>query len=111
MYLASKFPKRLHFNYNADDRIGDIFLVPKAPKVFNEDPNQARKYPGAHGYDPKKVKEMHASFYAWGDQFKSGKKIKGFNNVNVYPLIAEILDLPIEHKIDGKLKVLKKTLK
>src|SRR5690606_31994938 len=34
VYLTRRFPKRLHFNTNADDRIGDILLVPKAPGVF-----------------------------------------------------------------------------
>ena len=34
-----------------------------------------------------------------------------FDNINVYPLVADILGLKIDEKIDGKLKVLKSTLK
>jgi hypothetical protein len=54
---------------------------------------------------------MQATFYAWGPAFKQTYEIGGFENIHVYPLIAEILGLKIEQKIDGKLKVLKKILK
>jgi hypothetical protein len=55
---------------------------------------------------------MRASFLAWGPAFKSGKKIKGFENVHVYPLVAKILGLQYDQKIiDGKLSVLKNTLR
>jgi hypothetical protein len=44
---------------------------------------------------------------AWGPAFKKGLLLEGFENVNVYPLIANILGLQIdEQKIDGKLNVL-----
>jgi hypothetical protein len=55
---------------------------------------------------------MRASFLAWGPAFKSAKKINGFENVHVYPLIAKILGLQYDQKtIDGNLNVLKNTLK
>ncbi len=111
VYLTRHFPKRLHFRTNADDRIGDILLVPRAPKVFGSNPPSKRKYPGAHGYDPKKVPEMKATFMAWGPAFKPGKVIGTFENIHVYPLVAKILDLPVTHLIDGRSKVLGKTLK
>jgi alkaline phosphatase D len=39
-------------------------------------------------------------------------KISGFENVNVYPLIAHILGLQFDEKqIDGKFSVLQNTLK
>lgn len=50
---------------------------------------------------------MQATFYAWGPAFKKHLKIKSFPNVDVYPLMAEILGLPITHAIDGKLKDLR----
>lgn len=111
VYLTRRFPKRLHFRTNADDRIGDILLLPKAPKVFGSNPPSKRKYPGAHGYDPKKVPEMNATFVAWGPAFKSGQTMGTFENIHVYPLIAQILGLPVTHPIDGKAGVLGKTLK
>ena len=111
VYLTEKFPKRLHYR-TADDRfnrIGQILLVPHAPKIFLE-PN-ARKTPGKHGYNPFKVPEMKASFAAYGPAFKKGKKIGQFRNVNIYPLVAEILGLKITEPIDGKSFTAKKVLK
>lgn len=49
--------------------------------------------PGAHGYDNNE-QDMQATFYAWGP---------AFNNVDVYPLVAKILGLKIEEKIDGEM--------
>ena len=111
VYLTEKFPKRLHYR-TADDRfnrIGQILLVPHTPKIFLE-PN-ARKTPGKHGYNPFKVPEMKASFAASGPAFKKGKKIGQFRNVNIYPLVAEILGLKITEPIDGKSCTAKKVLK
>jgi predicted AlkP superfamily pyrophosphatase or phosphodiesterase len=65
---------------------------------------------GKHGFD-NALPEMHATFYAWGPSFKKQLKIESFENVHVYPLIAEILGLKISEKIDGSLKVLKPVLK
>lgn len=111
VYLDKKLPKYLHFATRDDryDRIGQILLIPKAPKVFLEK-NQKTSL-GKHGYDPKQVPEMKATFFAWGSAFKNALKIDEFENVNVYPLVAEILGLKIEEMIDGKLKVLKPILK
>jgi predicted AlkP superfamily pyrophosphatase or phosphodiesterase len=110
VYLTAESPRRWHYRIADDkyDRLGDILLVPHMPKSFNV---LHRRMPAAeHGYDPS-FKEMHASFYAWGPAFKSHKKIKGFENVNVYPLIAKILGLNIEENIDGKAGTLQSILK
>ena len=111
VYLKNNTPKDFHYN-NADDRfnrIGDIILVAKLPYTFSLSGRPSS--PGKHGYDPR-LPEMRASFLAWGPAFKSGKKIKGFENVHVYPLVAKILGLQYDQKtIDGKLSVLKNTLK
>jgi predicted AlkP superfamily pyrophosphatase or phosphodiesterase len=111
VYLDKKLPKYLHFATRDDrfHRIGQILLIPKAPKVFLE--KNQKTSSGKHGYDPKLVPEMKATFFAWGPTFKNNLIIDEFSNVNVYPLAAEILGLKPENKIDGKLKVLKETLK
>lgn len=114
VFLATKFPKRLHYGAKDDKygRIGDILLVPNHPKIFvekNYDPNVAKV--GKHGYDPRKVSQMRSVFYAMGAQFKNGYVQRSFENVNVYPLIAHILGLEITNEVDGSLKVLKNTLK
>jgi predicted AlkP superfamily pyrophosphatase or phosphodiesterase len=111
VYLDKKLPKYLHFATRDDryHRIGQILLIPKAPKVFLE--KNQKTSSGKHGYDPKLVPEMKATFFAWGSAFKNNLIIDEFSNVNVYPLVAKILGLKPENKIDGKLKVLKETLK
>jgi len=38
-------------------------------------------------------------------------KINGFENINIYPLIANILNLKITEPLDGNIKVLRPTLK
>ena len=38
-------------------------------------------------------------------------KIRGFENIHLYPLMAEILGLKISDPVDGKLQVLKPILK
>ena len=111
VYLKENTPKDFHYNKTNDrfNRIGDIILVAKLPYTFSLSGRPSS--PGKHGYDPR-LPEMRASFLAWGPAFKSGKKIKGFENVHVYPLVAKILGLQFDDKTtDGKLSVLKQTLK
>jgi hypothetical protein len=54
---------------------------------------------------------MHAIFYAKGPAFRQGLTIPSFRNVHVYPLVCEILGLPVPKGIDGQLEVLESTLK
>lgn len=111
VYLDKKLPKYLHFATKDDryNRIGQILLIPKAPKIFLE--RDKRTSVGKHGYDPRIVSEMKATFFAWGPNLNNNLVIDEFENINVYPLVAEILGLKIKQPIDGKLKVLKETLK
>lgn len=110
VYLTTNTPARWHYSKKEDvyNRLGDIILLPHPPKAFNI---RNRHVPAAeHGYDPA-IKEMRATFYAWGPAFAEHKKIGGFENINVYPLIAKILGLKITEPIDGKLQVLEPILK
>lgn len=111
VYLINKTPKRWHYRTKDDafNRLGDILLVPVLPKVFNF--SGRRITPGKHGFDPA-IPDMRASFYAWGPAFKEHLVIDGFENVHVYPLIANILGLVYDpNAIDGKLSVLQPVLK
>ncbi|MFC0429105.1 alkaline phosphatase family protein [Chryseobacterium scophthalmum] len=111
VYLDKKLPKYLHFATKDDryNRIGQILLIPKAPKIFLE--RDKRTSVGKHGYNPRIVPETKATFFAWGPNLNNNLVIDEFENINVYPLVAEILGLNITQPIDGKLKVLKETLK
>ena len=111
VYTLDETPAYWHYK-KADDkfnRLGDLIVVPHFPKVFNLSKGKASL--GKHGFD-NHMPEMRASFMAWGPAFKKGKVIEGFENVNIYPIIAHVLGLEFdENKIDGKLNVLKPILK
>ena len=111
-YLTTQTPAHWHYQAKDDSlgRIGDIMLVADWPYIFSP-PNRRRVVPGRHGYDPRAVKEMHATFYAWGPAFKERLQISSFENVHLYPLVAAILQLPYQHQTDGRLEVLDKVLK
>jgi predicted AlkP superfamily pyrophosphatase or phosphodiesterase len=108
--ITGTVPARWHYGGKDDqfNRIGDIILVPHAPKSFNF--KHRKGLIGKHGYD-NALPEMQATFYAWGPAFKQHLQIPAFENVNVYPLIAQILGLKAPADIDGSLKVLKPILK
>jgi predicted AlkP superfamily pyrophosphatase or phosphodiesterase len=100
-YLKDELPAYLSYGTKDDrlKRIGDIVLVPDWPRAFGT-PDR-KQNPGAHGFDPNIIKDMHASFYCWGPAFKKHKKIGSFKNVDVYPVVADILGLPVPAGIDG----------
>ncbi|MEO7213598.1 ectonucleotide pyrophosphatase/phosphodiesterase [Mucilaginibacter sp.] len=102
VYLKTDMPAKFHYGATDDwhDRIGDILLIPEWPKVFNLN-NRKNTNPGWHGYDPTVIKDMHATFYAWGPAFKKHLNIAAFPNVDVYNMIAEVLGLKITEKVDG----------
>ena len=45
---------------------------------------------------------MHAIFYAVGPAFKTGYLQPTFNNIDIYPLIAEIMCIKPAH-VDGNI--------
>lgn len=110
-YTLNETPAYWHYAKKDDrfDRLGDIIITPKLPKVFNL--GTRKTTPGKHGFDNHHP-DMRATFIAWGPAFKKGITIEGFENVNVYPLVAHILGLQLdETKIDGRFKVLAPILK
>jgi alkaline phosphatase D len=109
VYRRADVPEHLHFNSNP--REGDPVVVPNGPYTFRTKPFTAlagsSTLHGGHGFDPSTMPEMKAIFFANGPDIKHGVKLPPFENVNIYPLIAELLDLraPIG---DGNAKVLAK---
>lgn len=111
IYHLDETPDYWHYKKSDDryNRLGDLILIPHLPRTFSL--SGRKTTPGKHGFDNHLV-DMRASFMAWGPAFKEGLRIDGFENVNVYPLIAHILGLKYEEgAIDGKLEVLRNTLK
>ncbi|MFY0253953.1 ectonucleotide pyrophosphatase/phosphodiesterase [Chitinophaga sp. 30R24] len=108
-YLKKETPERWH--YGQEDiyhRIGDIILLAEPNYIFGL-PGKKYSTLGYHGYD-NNLTNMNAIFMAWGPAFKPATRIATFENVHVYPLVANILGLNITQPIDGKLDVLEAIL-
>ncbi|WDF57041.1 alkaline phosphatase family protein [Mucilaginibacter sp. KACC 22063] len=110
VYLKQDVPAHLHYGAKDDryNRIGDIVLIPKWPKVFYWGKGELNM--GAHGYDPITVKEMRAVFMAWGPDIKKGITVHPFPNVDVYPVVQKILQLQNPPQIDGTDELAKQIL-
>lgn len=109
--LSKRFPRKLKYAQRDDrySRIGQILLVPLAPKIFLEKGKKTSE--GKHGYNPYLTHEMKATFIAFGDEFKQGKEIGEFRNVNIYPIVTQLLDLKTGQPIDGKTSTARLVLK
>ncbi len=68
-----------------------------------------RQERGSHGFD-NALPSMRAVFVARGPSFRQGLVIDGFDNVDVYPLLAELLQVPAAPN-DGNAETLQKTLR
>ena len=102
-------------NYNQNPRAGDPVVVATGPFAIRAHKQQGDRpdnppEPGMHGFDPRKVPEMKASFFAAGPDIVTGKTVAPFRNVNLYPWIAHMLGLQAG-KTDGSLNVLAGTLR
>ena len=111
VYNQSNLPVRYHYDKHLN-RIGDLIIMPKPPYTFGKIGKDIIKGSSTHGYDALYSPEMGAIFYAKGPAFKKNLTVNPFENVNIYPLIAKILDLNYnEELIDGKLENVKSVLK
>jgi predicted AlkP superfamily pyrophosphatase or phosphodiesterase len=111
VYRRADVPAYLH--YDANPREGDPVIVPTGPFVFratSSDSDYAKMPRGGHGFNPRTMPEMKAIFFAAGPDIRRGVQLKPFENVNIYPFLAEILGLqaPV---VDGTIDVLRPALK
>jgi predicted AlkP superfamily pyrophosphatase or phosphodiesterase len=103
LYEKSDFPK--HWQFMKDSpALPDIILNAIPPYVFEYKKTYAKA--ATHGYDPQLTKDMDAIFIANGPAFKSKIKIESFENIHIFPLLAEILAIPKLNDVDGKLGIL-----
>jgi predicted AlkP superfamily pyrophosphatase or phosphodiesterase len=109
VYRRADTPAYLHFD--ANPREGDPVIVPTGPFTFRASATEGEnKHRGGHGFNPRTMPEMKAIFFAAGPDIRSGVQLKPFENVNIYPFIAEILGLDAP-AVDGTLDVLRPALK
>jgi hypothetical protein len=93
-------PVRLHYGSNC--RVLDFIALADSSWSLTWKPIHSEFSGGTHGYDNKNS-DMYAIFFAIGPAFKSGYIHPGFHNIDIYPLIAEILDL-VPAEVDGSLE-------
>jgi predicted AlkP superfamily pyrophosphatase or phosphodiesterase len=106
-YMRHEVPERHHFRH--DPRIGDVVIVMDEgwtivvmPRLVDAASRIVRPDRwGAHGWDPA-FPSMHAIFIASGPGIRAGATIPVVNNVDVYPLMTELLGLRPSIGIDGK---------
>jgi predicted AlkP superfamily pyrophosphatase or phosphodiesterase len=102
-------------NYNQNSRAGDPVVIatgPYAIRAHKPPAGTPAKAPeaGMHGFDPHRIPEMKASFFAAGPDIAPGKTVAPFQNINLYPWMAHMLGLQVA-KNDGSLNVLAGTLR
>lgn len=112
IYKKSEMPDYFHFSESYI--IPDLILVadPGWSLVTDKD---LKKYSsnysgGNHGYDNNYL-DMHGIFFAIGPDFKKGYKTGTLNNIDIYPLLADLLGIFPNQKIDGNLENIKFVLK
>jgi len=102
-------------NYSQNPREGDPVVIATGPYAIRahgppEGTPDKAPIPGMHGFDPRKMPLMKASFFAAGPDIVEGKTVAPFENVNLYPWLAHLLGLT-PPKNDGSLDVLAGTLR
>ncbi len=101
-------------------RFGDFLIIPEFGYYLADNRGMMRYQNrsallkteefGEHGFSPKN-REMWGIFYAKGPKIKEGYSIDAFQNIHIYPLVCQILGLPIPGDIDGKKEVLDTVLR
>ncbi len=103
VYRKDEIPEK--YNYRDHYRIKDILIIAdegwtiRKNKGFITDP----KIFGDHGYN-NELQSMQAIFLGKGPALKVGYERPTVENIHIYPLIAEILDLVPNENIDGSLE-------
>ena len=83
-------PERLH--YGSSPRFPGIVLLADSTWSIGTSSDPSGYSGGAHGYD-NAYTDMHTIFYAEGPAFKENFSAASFSNVEVYEIIAHLLDL------------------
>jgi len=113
VYRRKDVPAAL--NYSQNPREGDPVVIATGPYAIraHAPPADATDRPptiGMHGFDPRKLPQMKASFFAAGPDILEGKTVAPFENVNLYPWLAHLVGLA-PPRTDGSLDVLAGTLR
>ena len=101
-FLRREAPAHLHLHDNP--RFGDVVVVPTVGTRIAVR-RDASPPAGMHGWDPT-ASSMHGIFLARGPGLAAGARIPPFENIHIYPFLAEVLELEPNRVIDGERSVL-----
>lgn len=109
VYARESIPARYHWQNNA--RIPDVLIVADEGWMVGPRRSVERTRPGGqHGYDPQ-LKAIQGIFLAAGPSIVPNQRIAAFENIHIYPYIADLLRIKPAAGIDGDLRVLQGALK
>jgi predicted AlkP superfamily pyrophosphatase or phosphodiesterase len=104
-WRKADIPARFHYGHNP--RVAPLFCLPDVGwSLTTHKPRPMEK--GEHGYD-NFAPEMRATFIASGPAFRRAVKLKAFDNVDVYPLLARLVGVKPQPN-DGSLSDLASAL-
>ncbi|THD34738.1 MAG: alkaline phosphatase family protein [Sphingomonas sp.] len=97
-YRKAEVPERFHYGHNA--RVPAILCMPDTGWTVVAHPPKFKIEGGAHGYDNFSP-DMLALFIASGPAIKPLGKLATFDNVDIAPLLRDLLGLPAGRDLDG----------
>ncbi len=106
-YLRSEVPARLR--YRDDPRIGDVVIIMDEHYVIGRRARMPSEAGGTHGWNPA-FPSMHGIFLAMGPGMRAGASIPSFENVHIYPLLAETLGIRSAPHVQGRAGWLRKRI-
>lgn len=108
-YKRGQLPEHLHFNESP--RMGELVSIADTGWTIGPK-TELRVIPGSHGFDPEVTRQMDGIFIAKGPLFKSDFKIQRFENIHIYPFLAQVLGLETKDiELDGSAKILNQILR
>ncbi len=103
----TRVPARLH--YGSNPRVPQLLCLANVGWRITTSDQRGHISLGEHGYDNADPL-MQALFIAHGPAFRVGAKVPAFSNVDVYPLMTHLLQIPAEAN-DGDYDAVKDMLK
>lgn len=97
-WRKGEIPARFH--YGANIRVPPYFCLAEDGWITMKTAPKEAFTRGEHGYDNEQA-DMRALFIANGPAFAQGRKLPSFDNVDVAPLLRDLLHLPAGTGLDG----------
>ena len=113
VWEKNAIPERFHFNNNNTGEF--LLLADEGWLITTQSAMDEDEFilGGMHRYEPQ-LPNMHGIFYALGANIKSNLQIQAFENIHIYPLICNLLDIePYSGKKDspeGDMQILNQIL-